>query len=129
MLRQEGRGFAWACRCHTLPACPPARPAAELSSKKAGTLVAAATPRLIEGLQAQASDVVSSSLDILAELTARYGGVLPDQEGLKRALLPELDESRAGVRKRAIQCLASLAASLPPHSLDDLCATGVCVCV
>ncbi|EFN57516.1 hypothetical protein CHLNCDRAFT_57288, partial [Chlorella variabilis] len=96
---------------------------AELSSKKAGTLVAAATPRLIEGLQAQASDVVSSSLDILAELTARYGGVLPDQEGLKRALLPELDESRAGVRKRAIQCLASLAASLPPHSLDDLCAT------
>ena len=38
-----------------------------------------------------------------------------------QALLPELDESRAGVRKRAIQCLASLAAALPPPSLDDLC--------
>jgi hypothetical protein len=72
----------------------------------------------------QASDVVSSSLDILAELTTRYGSVLPDQEGLKRALLPELDESRAGVRKRAIQCLACLATSLPADSLDDLCATG-----
>ena len=72
----------------------------------------------------QASDVVSSSLDILAELTTRYGSVLPDQEGLKRALLPELDESRAGVRKRAIQCLACLATSLPSDSLDDLCATG-----
>lgn len=72
----------------------------------------------------QAADVVSSSLDILAELTARYGAQLPDQEGLKRALLPELDESRAGVRKRAIQCLACLATSLPADSLDDLCATG-----
>ncbi|KAI3438734.1 hypothetical protein D9Q98_001153 [Chlorella vulgaris] len=94
---------------------------AELSSKKADTLVAAATPKLIAGLKAQPADVVSSSLDILAELTARYGTLLPDQEGLKRALLPELDESRAGVRKRAIQCLASLATSLPPASLDDLC--------
>jgi cullin-associated NEDD8-dissociated protein 1 len=68
--------------------------------------------------------VVGSSLDILAELTARYGAALPDQEGLKRALLPELAESRAGVRKRAIQCLAALAAALPPESLDDLCSTG-----
>jgi len=41
-----------------------------------------------------------------------------------QALLPELDESRAGVRKRAIQCLASLAAALQPESLDDLCDTG-----
>ncbi len=67
---------------------------------------------------------MGGSLDILAELTTRYGASLPDQEGLKKALLPELDESRAGVRKRAIQCLASLAASLAPASLDDLCATG-----
>ena len=42
----------------------------------------------------------------------------------RQALLPELDESRAGVRKRAIQCLASLAAALAPASLDDLCDTG-----
>lgn len=68
--------------------------------------------------------MVSASLDILAELAARYGGQLPDPEGLKKALLPELDESRAGVRKRAIQCLASLAAALPPPSLDDLCSQG-----
>lgn len=44
----------------------------------------------------------------------------------KQALLPELDQSRAGVRKRAIQCLASLAAALAPASLDDLCDTGGC---
>lgn len=81
-------------------------------------------PRLPYFHSPQASDVVSASLDILAELTARYGALLPDPEGLKRALLPELDESRAGVRKRAIQCLASLAAALPPHSLDELCGTG-----
>ncbi|PSC76088.1 cullin-associated NEDD8-dissociated 1 isoform B [Micractinium conductrix] len=96
---------------------------AELSSKRAGVLVGTATPRLIEGLKAEASDIVSSSLDILAELTARYGASLPDPEGLKKALLPELDESRAGVRKRAIQCLASLAAALPPPSLSELCTT------
>jgi cullin-associated NEDD8-dissociated protein 1 len=96
---------------------------AELSPKKAGTLVSTATPKLIEGLKSQQSDVVAASLDILAELTARYGSLLPDPEGLKKALLPELDESRAGVRKRAIQCLASLAAALQPASLDDLCDT------
>lgn len=96
---------------------------AELSSKKAGVLVSTATPELIKGLKAEAADIVSASLDILAELTARYGASLPDPEGLKRALLPELDESRAGVRKRAIQCLASLAAALAPASLDDLCST------
>ena len=72
----------------------------------------------------QAGDIVSASLDLLAELTARYGAQLPDPEGLKAALLPELDESRAGVRKRAIQCLATLAACLPPNSLDDLCTRG-----
>lgn len=96
---------------------------AELSPKKASTLVATATPKLILGLQSQQSDVVAASLDIMAELTARYGSLLPDPEGLKKALLPELDESRAGVRKRAIQCLASLAAALQPASLDDLCDT------
>lgn len=32
----------------------------------------------------QQSDVVAASLDILAELTARYGSLLPDPEGLKK---------------------------------------------
>lgn len=32
----------------------------------------------------QHSDVVAASLDILAELTARYGSLLPDPEGLKK---------------------------------------------
>ncbi|KAL4425586.1 hypothetical protein ABPG75_009602 [Micractinium tetrahymenae] len=95
----------------------------ELSSKRASVLVNTATPKLIEGLKAEPADIVGGSLDILAELTTRYGASLPDHEGLKRALLPELDESRAGVRKRAIQCLASLASSLAPASLDDLCTT------
>ena len=110
--------------CRLLQASPPASPArhSTQTAHPPACLLPHSLIRPPAGLQA--SDVVSSSLDILAELTARYGSVLPDQEGLKRALLPELDESRAGVRKRAIQCLACLATSLPAESLDDLCATG-----
>ena len=49
--------------------------------------------------------MVGNCLDLLTDLAARYGPLLPDPDALKAALLPELGESRAGIRKRAIHCL------------------------
>eukprot|EP00887_Chlorella_sp_A99_P000857 scaffold5.g857.t1 len=95
---------------------------AELAAARAPGLVAALTPRLVQGLTAEHPDAVASSLDLLAELAAAHGRLIPDPAALKAALLPELDASRAGIRKRAIQTLASLAASLAPGQLANLCA-------
>ena len=53
-------------------------------------------------------DVVSASLDLLNEVLSKFGGLVASEHArLRNALLPELDESRAGVRKRAIHCLSA----------------------
>lgn len=53
-------------------------------------------------------DVVSASLDLLNEVVSKFGGLVAGEHARVRdCLLPELDESRAGVRKRAIHCLSA----------------------
>lgn len=55
---------------------------------------------------------MSASLDLLNEAVSKFGGLVASEHArIRDALLPELDESRAGVRKRAIHCL-----SAPWHS-------------
>lgn len=92
----------------------------ELHSGKAGVMAAAAAPRLLEGLGSPSADVASNSLDALIEIAARHGAALPNPDALRLALMPELDASRAGIRKRAIHCLALLASFLPTEALDAL---------
>ena len=92
----------------------------ELHSGKASVLAAAAAPRLLEGLRSPSADVASNSLDALIEIAARHGASLPNPDALRLALMPELDASRAGIRKRAIHCLALLASFLPNEALDAL---------
>lgn len=92
----------------------------ELHSKHASVLVHAAAPMLIQGLKSPHNDVIINCLDLLIELTSNYGTLLPNQEALKEALTAELD-GRGTIRKRAVQCLAVLAAALPTSSLNSLC--------
>ncbi len=93
----------------------------ELQPGKARILAQAAAPHLLEGLRSTSPDVASNSLDSLIEIASRHGASLPDIDTLRDALIPELDASRAGIRKRAIHCLALLASYLPTASLDSLC--------
>lgn len=93
----------------------------ELQPGKAHVLAQAAAPHLLEGLRSTSPDVASNSLDTLVEIASRHGACLPNIETLRDALIPELDASRAGIRKRAIHCLALLASYLPTASLDSLC--------
>jgi cullin-associated NEDD8-dissociated protein 1 len=93
----------------------------ELKPAKARVLAQAAAPHLLEGLRSASPDVASNSLDSLIEIASRHGAALPNIDTLRDALIPELDASRAGIRKRAIHCLALLASYLPTPSLDSLC--------
>ena len=93
---------------------------AELEPAHASVLVHTAVPKLIAALKSDHTDVVLNSLDTLTELTSRYGNQLPSPSALQAALSAEL-EGRAAVRKRAVHCLAVLAAALPPDPLDALC--------
>jgi cullin-associated NEDD8-dissociated protein 1 len=95
---------------------------AEISSGAcAQALVQALTPRLIKGITSQdtSTEVKSECLDILCDVLHRFGGLMvDDHELLLNALLMQLNLQRAGLRKRAIQCLATLASSMS----DDLLA-------
>lgn len=93
---------------------------AEVAPGKAHVLAEAAVPVLQGGLRAEAPDAAANSLEALVELTARHGAALTAPDALRAALMPELDAARAGTRKKAIQCLALLAAHLPPPALDAL---------
>lgn len=50
---------------------------------------------------------MSDSLDISHELLSRYGSQMSVEQhtALRQALLPLLNETRGGLRKRAINCL------------------------
>ncbi|KAK9835209.1 hypothetical protein WJX81_005880 [Elliptochloris bilobata] len=75
-------------------------------------------PKLVAGVQQKESyDIVSASLDLMNEVVSKFGGLVAAEHArICDCLLPELDESRAGVRKRAIHCLSALA----PHLTDAL---------
>lgn len=77
----------------------------EVEPERAPPLVAACVPPLVSGLRSDLLDVATNCMDALAEITARHGYAVPDPDALRKALMPELDENKPGIRKRAIQCL------------------------
>jgi len=91
----------------------------------ATALVTTATPLILQGLASPHPDVVGNSLDMLSELAVRYGSLITNPDAVQQALLPELDQGRAGTRKKAIQCLAALATSLSLTSLHQLMEVAV----
>ncbi|KAL3700206.1 hypothetical protein R1sor_018228 [Riccia sorocarpa] len=88
----------------------------------AQSLVVSLTPKLIKGITSSdtSTEVKSECLDILCDVLHRFGTLMTtaDHEKLLNALLIQLNLQRAGLRKRAIQCLATLASSMT----DDLLA-------
>jgi len=57
-------------------------------------------------MQDTSTEVKSECLDILCDVLHRFGSLMTaDHEKLMNALLVQLNLQRAGLRKRAIQCL------------------------
>ncbi|XP_024383560.1 cullin-associated NEDD8-dissociated protein 1 isoform X1 [Physcomitrium patens] len=91
------------------------------SGNVAQSVVVYLTPKLIKGITNSdtSTEVKSECLDILCDVLHRFGSLMTiDHEKLVKALLMQLNLPRAGLRKRAIQCLATLATTMS----DDLLA-------
>jgi cullin-associated NEDD8-dissociated protein 1 len=84
---------------------------AEISSGSvAQCVVVSLTPKLIKGITSSetSTEIKSECLDILCDILHRFGGLMTaDHEKLLNALLVQLNLQRAGLRKRAIQCLGN----------------------
>lgn len=65
-------------------------------------------------------EVLTDSLDILTDVVAKFGHLLPEQHAtIVQLLQPYLDDSRQGIRKRALHCIGA-------HRLQQL-ADWVCI--
>lgn len=82
----------------------------------APNIAAKITESLLEGLKSDVAGVGSNCMDIIAELLGKFGLVVPDPGSLQAALLRELELGRSGIRKRAVQCIGYLAASVKEDS-------------
>ncbi|KAF5826060.1 armadillo-type protein [Dunaliella salina] len=72
-------------------------------------------------LMQEASNVVSDSLDILAEVTQKFGNLLVAEHArIKATLVPLLDDARAPIRKRAMHCLAAMSVYMNDGLLDEV---------
>eukprot|EP00879_Flechtneria_rotunda_P007662 GHRR01008035.1.p1 GENE.GHRR01008035.1~~GHRR01008035.1.p1 ORF type:complete len:648 (+),score=253.35 GHRR01008035.1:1250-3193(+) len=76
--------------------------------------------KMLQGVQQKETfDVINDSLDILSEVLAKFGHLLLDQHAaIVQTLLPYLDDSRHGIRKRALHCIGALAPFLSDPQLD-----------
>lgn len=91
------------------------------SSSVAQSVLVSISPQLIKGITVPgtSAEIKCECLDILCDVLHKYGNLMAsDHEVLLGALLPQLSSNQAGVRKKAVSCLASLASSLS----DDLLA-------
>eukprot|EP00249_Psilotum_nudum_P024642 c29247_g2_i2 orf=410-4126(+) len=89
------------------------------------SVVSSLSPKLIRGITATdtITEVKSECLDVLCDVLHRFGSLIAaDHDNLLNALLLQLTCNQAGLRKRAIQCLAMLASS----TSDDLLGKATC---
>ena len=82
------------------------------------TVIAA---KMIEGSSNKsASEVACESLDILCELLARFGAVVPSESrsSIQQCTLGYLNDSKVLLRKRAMHCLAAVSVHLTDETLS-----------
>lgn len=79
-------------------------------------------PKLIAGISSSdtSAEVKSECLDILQDVLHRFGSLMTaEHEKMLTALLKQLESPKANLRKRAVQCLANLAASMSDAHLAE----------
>ncbi|KAI5347316.1 hypothetical protein PRUPE_2G322700 [Prunus persica] len=95
---------------------------AEISTQSlAQSILLSILPQLINGITGpgMSQEIKCESLDILCDVLHKFGNLMAtDHELLLGALLSQLSSTQAGVRKKTVSCIASLASSLS----DDLLA-------
>eukprot|EP00195_Chlamydomonas_chlamydogama_P007020 CAMPEP_0202892974 /NCGR_PEP_ID=MMETSP1392-20130828/2632_1 /ASSEMBLY_ACC=CAM_ASM_000868 /TAXON_ID=225041 /ORGANISM="Chlamydomonas chlamydogama, Strain SAG 11-48b" /LENGTH=1235 /DNA_ID=CAMNT_0049577131 /DNA_START=157 /DNA_END=3864 /DNA_ORIENTATION=- len=96
---------------------------AEISGGQLATNCAAIiTSKMLEGASNKDNnDVVGDSLEILTDVLGKFGGlVVSEHTRIRDCLLGQLDDSRAALRKRALQGLAAVSVYLADELLDQV---------
>ncbi|KAF5731795.1 cullin-associated NEDD8-dissociated protein 1 [Tripterygium wilfordii] len=85
------------------------------SSSLAQSVIVSLSPQLIRGITSpgMSTEIKCESLDILCDVLHKFGNLMTTEHlMLLDALLSQLSSNQAGVRKKTVSCIASLASSL-----------------
>ncbi|EGC38692.1 hypothetical protein DICPUDRAFT_148578 [Dictyostelium purpureum] len=90
-----------------------------------GLVIKILTPKLLNGIDSaklnDKNEIKMSCLDILNDLLQKYGSfMVQDLETIQKVVLPKLTATRPAIRKRAILCLANIAASSTDALFNNL---------
>lgn len=78
-------------------------------------------PRLMACIVADKEEATLNGYDLLLVFLTQHGPVFPDMCAMADTCVREFDNARPGIRKKAMQCLGKMAASLPGKNFDGLC--------
>ncbi|KAF2075079.1 hypothetical protein CYY_003599 [Polysphondylium violaceum] len=95
------------------------------SSPISNLIIKNLVPKLSTGIDNakynEKNEIKMSCLDILNDLLQKYGSsMVSDLENIQKIVLPKLSASRPAIRKRAIACLANVAAPAPDALFGSL---------
>lgn len=78
-------------------------------------------PRLMACVVDDKEEVTLNGYDLLLVFLTQHGPLFPDMCAIADTCVGEFDNARPGIRKKAMQCLGKMAASLPGKHFDGLC--------
>jgi cullin-associated NEDD8-dissociated protein 1 len=78
-------------------------------------------PRLLECIQADSEEIASNGYDLLLMYVTQHGPLFPDLARMAEICAAECENPRPGIRKKAMQCLGKMSASLPIADFHAMC--------
>ena len=78
-------------------------------------------PRLLECIQADSEEIASNGYDLLLMYLTQHGCLFPDLTRMAEICAAECENPRPGIRKKAMQCLGKMSASLPIADFHAMC--------
>lgn len=78
-------------------------------------------PRLLDCIQAGSEEIASNGYDLLLMYLTQHGPLFPDLTRMAEICARECENPRPGIRKKAMQCLGKMSASLPIADFNSMC--------
>lgn len=78
-------------------------------------------PQLIECIESENVEIASNGYDVLLMFLTQHGPLFPGLTGMAEVCGKECENPRPGIRKKAMQCLGKMSASLPIADFHALC--------
>ena len=87
----------------------------------AGVVAEFLGPRLLECIQADSEEIASNGYDLLLMYLTQHGSLFLDLTRMAEICAAECENPRPGIRKKAMQCLGKMSASLPIADFHAMC--------